>query len=276
MLVSLNDIIKLVKDTRSAVPAFNVFGYEDAAAVIEAAELRNAPVILATNKVAIQHMPIEYLGQMYTAMAKKSKVPICVHLDHGQQFETVAKAIMSGYTSVMFDGSQLPLDENIKQTKEIVKLAHSCNIPIEAEIGSVGYNDPNLNMKHELTDPNEAKWFVDETKVDALAVAVGSLHRMEKQAAKIQFDRLEEIKRLINTPLVIHGSSGIVDEDLKKLGSYNVVKVNVGTALRMVFGKTLRDEINENPNEFDRIKWFKKSMVKVKEEAINKFEVLGL
>ncbi|WZL72090.1 class II fructose-bisphosphate aldolase [Clostridiaceae bacterium 35-E11] len=276
MLVNLKEILAGVAKQDFAIPGFNVFGYEDAIAVVRAAEALNAPLILMTNKVAVKHMPVEYLGKLLHAVAKDAKVPVCVHLDHATGYELVAKAIMSGYTSVMYDGSQLPLNENIKNTKEIVKLAHACGISVEAEIGAVGYSDPSLNMKAMYTEPEEAEVFAKETKVDALAVAIGTLHRMETQNAVIQYDRLEAIEKLTDVPLVIHGSTGIKDEDLRKLATYNVGKVNIGTALRMVFGETLRKEMNEHPKEFDRIAFFQKPMDQVQKEAEKKMKLLGL
>ncbi|QEK11602.1 class II fructose-bisphosphate aldolase [Crassaminicella thermophila] len=276
MLVNLKEALKGVAKSDFAIPGFNVFGYEDAVAVVRAAEELDAPVILMTNKVAVNHMPIEILAKILCAVAEDAKVPVCVHLDHATEFEVVARAIKAGYTSVMYDGSQLPFEENIKNTREIVRLAHACNVSVEAEIGAVGYSDPSLKVKARYTEPEEAKIFAEKTGVDALAVAIGTLHRMETQDAVIQYDRLEAIEKLTDVPLVIHGSTGVKDEDLKKLSRYNVAKVNIGTALRMVFGNTMREEMNKNPNEFDRIVLFQKPMVEVQKEAKKKMELLGI
>ncbi|MFZ5967555.1 MAG: class II fructose-bisphosphate aldolase [Bacillota bacterium] len=276
MLVNLNKALEGIAEKKCAIPGFNVFGYEDAIAVVRAAEELNAPVILMTNKVAVSHMPIEYLADLLCSIADDAKVPVCVHLDHATECDLVSRAIKSGFTSVMYDGSQLPLRENIRNTKEIVEFAHTCGVSVEAEIGSVGYNAPDVQAKAVYTDPEEARIFAEETGVDALAVAVGTLHRMETQEAVIQFDRLEAIQKLVDIPLVIHGSTGITDTDLQKLITYRVAKVNIGTALRMAFGKALREEMNKNPNEFDRIKLFKTPMLKVQEEAKKKMELLGL
>ncbi|MFS0862167.1 class II fructose-bisphosphate aldolase [Fredinandcohnia sp. 179-A 10B2 NHS] len=275
MLAKLTDVLQGTIENKYAIPAFNVFGYEDAQAVIEAAEEIGAPVIIATNKVAIQHMPIHIIGKLLVGLAEQAKVPVVVHLDHGKDYETVAKAIASGYSSVMYDGSQLPFVENVRTTKEIVQMAKAFGIPVEAEIGSVGYSDPTLGTGA-LTDPLEAKRFAEETEVDALAVAVGTVHRMEEQTAYVQFDRLREIEKLVSIPLVMHGSTGIPDEDLKKLASTNIGKVNIGTAIRMAFGNTLRQEVNKNVGSFDRIDWFKRPMDAVKEEAKHKMRLLNL
>lgn len=274
MLVNLNVIMERFVNRAGAVAAFNVFGYEDAISVVQAAEEVQAPVILATNKIALEHMPVELLGPLLCSMGERASVPVCVHLDHGLDLQTIIKAILSGYTSVMYDGSQLSLDENIRTTKEVVKFAHAAGIPVEAEIGSVGYSDPAMNMKALLTDPEEARIFAEETEVDALAVAVGSLHRMQEQSAVIQFERLEQIQSALKTPLVIHGSTGITDADMTRLAAFNVTKVNVGTALRMAFGQALRQEMKDKPDEFDRIRLFQAPMLRVKEEAMKKMLLL--
>jgi len=273
MLAKLDELLNDAVLRPYAVPAFNVFGYEDAAAVVEAAEEMNAPVILATNAVAVTHIPVEIWGGMLRSLAEKAKVPVCVHLDHGKSFHIVAKAIRAGYSSVMFDGSALPLAENIRRTREIVKMAHAFGVPVEAEIGSVGYSDAGGESIY--TDPEEAQQFAEQTEVDALAVAIGTIHRMQSQTAVIQFDRLEQIQKRVSVPLVLHGATGVSDEDMKKLIQTRIAKVNIGTALRMAFGRTLREEMEKHPDEFDRIRLFQQPMRRVKETAMRKIALLG-
>ncbi len=275
MLVHLRELVEEAAAREYAVPAFNVFGYEDTIAVVRAAEQLNAPVILAANSAAIKHMPLPYLAPILLRAARESRVPVCVHLDHGYDPETIQAAIEMGFTSVMYDGSQLPLDENISRTLEIVKLAKARGVSVEAEVGSVGYSDPSLGMKHEFSDPGEVARFVGETGVDAVAVSVGSVHRMEEQAASIQFDRLESIQKQVDTPLVIHGSTGIQDHDLRRLAATRVGKINIGTALRMAFGKKLREQLQDDPGLFDRIQLFRQSMTAVTDTAIDKYNNLG-
>ncbi|GMQ57428.1 class II fructose-1,6-bisphosphate aldolase [Vallitalea sediminicola] len=275
MLVNMEQIVKEAAISNKAIPGFNVFGYEDAMMVIKVAQELNAPAILMANKDAVAHMDVKYQAALYRAIGQDTNIPVCVHLDHGNNYEICAKAIAAGFTSVMYDGSQLPLDENIANTKEVVRLAHSCGVSVEAEIGSVGYNDPTIIAKEIYTDPTEAKKFAIETGVDALAVAVGTLHRMQQQNAKIQYELLEEIQNITDIPLVIHGSTGLGNEDLTKLSTYHIGKVNIGTALRMTFGNTLREEINAHSDEFDRIKFFKKPMEQVKDVIFNKYKLLG-
>ncbi len=266
MLVTLKEILT----HECAVAAFNVFGYEDAVSVIRAAEKRNCPVILMTNKDAVRFIPVELIGPMLATMAKAASVAVCVHLDHSRDLEDIRRALQSGYTSVMYDGSQLPYEENLRNTREVVTLAHAQGVSVEAEIGSVGYSDPALAAKAEYTDPAQAAAFAAETGVDALAVAIGTVHRMQTQEAKIDFSLLAEIRRRVDVPLVIHGSSGVRDEDISRMCTMGARKINLGTTLRMAFGNTLRKTMRENPEEFDRLKLFPASMQAVEEKASEK------
>jgi fructose-bisphosphate aldolase class II len=266
--------MKDAANNHQAIAAFNVFGYEDAAAVVRAAEQVNAPILLATNKLAIDHMPVEYWGKLLRSLAEDASVPVAVHLDHAKDYDITAKAIKSGYTTVMYDGSHLPFAENVRNTKEIVKMAHAFGVPVEGEIGKLSYVDI-PGYETEYTDPEEAKEFAEQTGVDWLAVSVGTVQRMQKQQASIQFERLEAIQKNVNVPLVIHGSTGISDEDLRKLTTYQVAKVNIGTALRVAFGQALTEEIYKEPTQYDRLKLFQKPMDMVEQEAKRKLELLG-
>ncbi|MHA6260206.1 class II fructose-bisphosphate aldolase [Sporosarcina sp. CAU 1771] len=271
------DFREIMKDAANgdyALAAFNVFGYEDAAAIIEAAEEMNAPILLATNKLAIDHGTIVYWGKMLRSLADNASVPVSVHLDHAKDYQTVAQAIKSGYTSVMYDGSHLPFEENVANTREIVKMAQAFGIVVEAEIGKLSYMDIE-GHETEYTDPEEAKLFAEQTDTDWLAVSVGTVQRMQTQDAVIQFDRLKEIEERIDLPIVIHGSTGISDADMKKLVKTNVAKLNIGTAIRLAFGQALSEEVKNNPNEYDRLKLFAAPMEMVKQEAKQKLSLLG-
>lgn len=276
MLYNLQDILQIGDSKGYAIAAFNVYGYEDSAAVIEGAEELEKPVILMANKSAIEHMSVEIIGDIMIKLGKKSKVPVCVHLDHATSIESIKDAIDAGFTSVMFDGSQLPFDENVTRTKEIVTIAHPKKIGVEGEIGAVGYNEFVTDFTPMYTEPDEAKKFSELTDVDALAVAIGTVHHMVTQNACIQFERLKKIKELVATPLAIHGCTGVSDEDLVKLVKCGARKINLGTALRLAFGKTLRQEFEKNPEEFDRIKLMEKPIAAVKETAKQKIRLLSL
>lgn len=262
---------------RCIVGGFNVYGLEDAKAVIDAAEQMRAPTILMINKLALSVIPTEYWGGALKGLAERAAVPVCLHLDHASDFQTVKKAIDTGFDSVMYDGSQLPLDDNIKNTKEIVEYAHKNGKIVEAEIGAVGYSDRNAaEYKAAFTDPDEAAVFAEATGVDWLAVSIGNVHRMKSDHAKIDFDLLKQIEKQVSIPLVVHGSTGISDPDLERLGETTVAKCNIGTSLRLAFGCTLREEILANPDLFDRTEMFRHPLACVKQAVIDKMKVLSL
>lgn len=275
MLVNLNEVLAYGEKHKCAIAGFNVFGYEDAAAVVKAAENQQTPVILMANRDAVAHMPVKILANILTKTAKMAKVPVCVHLDHALSVEKIKEGIEAGFTSVMLDASQKSYEENVRMTKEVVNIAHPLGISVESEIGSVGYSDPKIAAKTMYTDPKEAESFAKETGVDALAISIGNLHRMTTQTVHLQFDRLEEIKKRVNVPLVLHGSSGIPDEELVTAIQGGIRKVNIGTALRMEFGNTLRKQMEEDKEIFDRIKLFGECMKAVQRKAEEKIQFMG-
>ncbi len=275
MLDTLKHIICLEEKEGNGTAAFNVFGYEDARAVINAAESLNRPVILMTNKPALKHMPVRILGRMLLEMADSASVPVGVHLDHADDLAVIQDALETGYTSVMIDASLLPFEENITRTKNAVSMARYYGASVEAEIGCVGYSDSPSKTLSIFTQPGEAREFALRTEVDALAISIGTVHRMETQTANLQFDLLERIHGNVDIPLVIHGSSGIADKDLKKLVKCGARKINMGTTLRIAFGKELRRQIQCNEQLFDRIQMYPACMEAVQEKARQKMMLLG-
>jgi len=272
MLVNLKEIVTKL-DQNQAIPAFNVYGYEDTKVVLEVAELLGAPAVLMTNRDAVVHMGARNLCNLLKSISEDYTIPVCIHLDHAKSMEEIEEAIKSGYTSVMYDGSSLPLEKNILNTLEVVALAKNYDVSVEAEIGSVGYSDPNMGSKGKYTELLEAKEFYDKTKVDLLAVAVGTLHRMTGQDATINYELLNELESELDVPLVIHGSTGVKDNDLTKLSHTSVKKVNIGTAVRMKFGESLKSQFETD--EFDRIKLFKKPMKDIESVILEKYKFLG-
>ena len=256
---------------------FNVFSLDDAHAIVKAAEKIGAPVMLMVNKLAMNQFPIEVWADTLNMLTKYAGVPVCAHLDHTTDMAVLERACKAGFDSVMFDGSQLPLEENIAQTRKVVEMAHGLGVAVEAEIGAVGYSDGagGKEYKAAKTDPAEAGRFARETGVDWMAVSVGNVHRMETQDAVIDFDLLAQIEQQTDVPLVLHGSTGIKDADMKRLLATHVAKVNIGTALRMAFGNTLRGEFEKDPKAFDRVKLFRTPLEKVAEEAEKKMVMLG-
>ncbi len=272
MLANLNTLFAEKKD--HALAGFNVYGYEDAISVIRAAEELNEGVVLMVNRDAIKHIPLAYIGPLLIALAEKSSVSVGVHLDHALELPSIKEAIDIGFSSVMFDGSQLEFEENVEKTCKVKELAQEKDVSVEAEIGFVGYSDPTLKPQNIYTEPKDALDFYEKTKVDALAVSIGTVHRMLVQEANIQYDRIARIRESVSVPLVVHGSSGVCDEDLTRLSQAGIRKINLGTCLRMSFGRTLREVMEKNPEEFDRVKLFQEPMEKVKQTAKAKMLLL--
>lgn len=258
------DYVREAAASNHIVAGFNVFGHEDAGAIIKAAERLQVPVILMVNRDARTALDIECWGALLSAMADRALVPVAIHLDHCSDPENVRRAIASGYTSVMFDGSKMPFEENLRITAAIVKEAHQKGIFVEGELGNVPYNDLG-QTDIRLTSPEEARIMQEQTELDWLAVSVGNIHRLVGRKVHIQFKALWDIQKQCSLPLVIHGSSGIYNEDMQRLKTEHVGKINVGTSLRKVFGDTLRSEMLAKPNEFDRQKLMTRSIENVEQ-----------
>lgn len=267
MISNFKKEILEASNKKGSILGFNIFGFEDAKAVISAGEELNYPVMLLLNKLATRHLPVESWAGLLLPLADRAKIPVGVHLDHCQDFEIIVRAIKAGFTSVMIDGSQYPLEKNIEMSREIVKIAKCFNVAVEGEIGSVPYDDIPGAANDITTSPEEAKRFAEESGIDWMAVAVGQVHRLTKTKSRIDFKRLREIESASDIPLVIHGVSGIHNDDLEELVDSRVGKMNFGTGLRIAFGETLKKSIQENPELYDRLILFEKSQEAVKEEA---------
>lgn len=275
MLVNLNDVLPEAAESDYAVPCFNVFGYEDARAIVDAAEEVKKPVILACNKDVIDFYGPVIAATMFTELAKNSSQKIVLHLDHTYEEHIVYQAIKAGFSSVMFDGSQLPLEENIARTKKVAEVAHACGVSIEGEIGSVPYQEGRDHIKTIDTSPYEAQLYAEQSNLDCIALSVGNVHRLTEPTSIIDFELLKKIEALVFKPLVIHGTSGIREEDILKLKKTRVSKFNIGTCLRQALGHNLRDYMNAESDKFDRLYFMKKAMPHVKDEAIRCFKLLS-
>jgi fructose-bisphosphate aldolase class II len=250
-LVSLTDVLRPALVGRTAVAGLVVLGWEDALAFVAAAEAEGAPVILQAGPGCRAHTPLPVLGAMFRTLGEQASVPVVAHLDHGQTAEECARAIDAGFTSVMFDGSMLPLDENIARTAEIAAFAHAAGVSVEAELGYVGTVGGRASRS---TDPGEAARFAAESGADALAIAIGNLHLQQGPDAVIDWPALRTIEATCpGLPLVLHGGSGIPLADRRALAVTQVCKFNIGTELRMAFGSALRQAVNRDPARFDRI-----------------------
>ncbi len=256
-LVSLTQVLSACLTQRRAVAGVVVLGWEDALAYVQAAEAEGCPLILQAGPGARAHTPLPVLGAMFRTLAERARVPVVAHLDHGESLAVCAEAIACGFTSVMYDGSALPLDENIARTGEVVAMAHGLGVSVEGELGFVGYTAgvgrsgaPSLG-----TDPAEVAQFAAQTGVDALAISVGNSHLMTQVGAQIDWPRLRAIQAATPAlPLVLHGGSGLDHALRAKLAlETNVCKFNIGTELRQAFGAALRDSLARDLARFDRI-----------------------
>lgn len=230
-LVTMKSLLEQAKNNHKGVGAFSVGNMEMVKGAIQAAEELDTPIILQIAEVRLKHSPLALMGPMMVQAAREAKVDVAVHLDHGLTMDVVKQALELGFTSVMYDNSTYPFEENISRTKEVVELAKKYGATVEAELGLVGGSeDGSCNHGIRCTNPDDAKIFCEQTGIDALAVAIGNAHGNYPVAPKLAFDVLEEIHRQIEVPLVLHGGSGITDEDFQKAISLGIVKVNIATA----------------------------------------------
>ena len=249
--VSLKKILTDANKNNYAVAGLVVLAWDDALAFTKAADESGVPIILQAGPSCRAHTPVALLGKMFQYLAAQTKTHVCCHIDHGYTFRECAEGIDSGFTSVMFDGSKLPLKENIKLTSKIVKKAHNSKVSVEGEIGFVGYAN---GKSSEGTLPDEAITFANESGVDAMAISVGNTHLQTNKIAKIDIDKIRAIQKSTSTPLVLHGGSGIPNHIRKKLAKEtNIAKFNIGTELRMTFGNSLRKQVKNNPLIYDRL-----------------------
>jgi fructose-bisphosphate aldolase class II len=243
----------------TAVAGLVVLGWEDALAFTRAAEALRRPVILQAGPGARAHTPLPVLGAMFRHLAETASVPVVAHLDHGDGVEVCRQAIDCGFTSVMYDGSALALEENIARTAEVAALAHAAGVSVEGELGFVGYAE---GAASHGTDPDQVARFRHETGVDALAISVGTRHLMTAPGAAIDWPRLARVEAAApGLPLVLHGGSGLTPADRQRLARDTAVcKVNIGTELRQAFGASLRATLAAHPDRFDRIQILRETM----------------
>lgn len=252
MLVSFKSILQDAYQKGYAVGAFNCLSLEHVIGAIRAAEQMRSPIILQLAEVQFPCAPIELMAPVYLEAAKKASVPVAVHLDHGQSLETCIKAIKLGFNSVMFDGANLPFEDNVQKTAQIVRMAHAVGVDVEAELGKVGdtgfgggegTGDASPDV---FTDVEESAEFIARTGVDALAIAIGNLHGRYVATPKLNIVRLKEIASRNELPLVLHGGSGTSEEDFKACIHNGICKINVATALQMAVTDAVRKYLSEN------------------------------
>lgn len=242
MLVNLNEVLKKAQKEKYAVGLFNTTDTDMLQAVIEAAEESNSPVILGTAEVLLPYGELKLIAPSVIAAAKGAKVPVVVHYDHGLTFDRCIEALKLGFSSIMFDGSSKPYEQNIAETREMVKIAHAFGATVEGEIGHVGEAAKEDNLLTDMyTTPEEAKAYLEATGVDALAVAIGSAHGVYKKKPMLNIERLKEISGEVKVPLVLHGGSGLSDDDFKNTIRKGIAKVNIFTDLCLAGERAMKD-----------------------------------
>jgi len=254
-LATLRDVLQPAMTGGYAVAGLVTLGWEDMRAYVAAAEAENCPVILQAGPGCREHTPLPILGKMMRHLAEHASVPVVAHLDHGYTFNECREALESGFTSLMFDGSRKPLQQNIDETAAIAEMAHASGISCEGEIGFVGYSGGENSAG---TAPAEAAQFAAETGVDAMAISVGNVHLQTDKDGGLDEPRIRAIEAVTDIPLVIHGGSGVPIAQRTSLArGSNVCKFNIGTELRMAFGAALRASVNSDTDRFDRVQILK-------------------
>ena len=272
MLVSFKEILEIAEKGNFAIPALNVYNMETVMGVIEAAEELNAPVILQNYSRLFTNKEGYYVAPVILAAAKKAKVPVCFHLDHGASEVEAMRALRYGATGIMIDNSLLPMDENIAKTKEVVELCKAIDVAVEGEIGHVGVAAQGDEQSTEYTTVEEAKKFVEETGVAALAIMVGTAHGRYKKAPKLAIDRIAEIHNAVDAALVLHGGSGVPDEEIQAAIKAGIRKINFGTDLCYSF----LDSVFATSRDIYAIDLFMKDAIEnVKKFAMSKIKLLG-
>lgn len=280
MLVNLNQVLAPAQKGKYAVGLFNAVNLELARGIISAAEKTQSPIIMGTAEVLFPYGPLEEVSYYLIPMAKKAKVPVVVHLDHGLKKETCLKALELGFSSIMYDCSTDPYDVNVEKVREMAEIAHSYGATIEGELGHVGDNEGSAEGDSHLADPSKfftdpklAKDYVEKTKVDALAIAVGNAHGAYKLPPKLDFDRIKTIANTVNVPLVLHGGSGLTDNDFKRAIKEGISKVNIFTDINIAAVKAEFSKFTDmNKGIIDLIP---AAVEAVKQETISKIELFS-
>lgn len=275
MLVNLNDVLKDAQKNHYAVGLFNTIDTDMLEAVIEAAEAKRSPVIIGTAEILLPYGELKLIAPSVIAAAKRASVPVVVHYDHGLTFERCMEALQLGFSSVMFDGSVKPYEQNIAETREIVRIAHAFGASVEGEIGHVGDATNPEGDSSRYTTVEEARKYLNDTGVDALAIAIGTAHGAYKTAPKLSFERLREIRAAVDVPLVLHGGSGLTDDDFRGTIADGISKVNIFTDL-CVAGMKAQGEAAAAGMEYLQARNFKKDAIaRAVMEKINLFGSAG-
>lgn len=280
-LVPVSRLLEQASKGGYAVGAFNTNNLEIVQGIVEAADELESPVILQASQGAIKYAGLNYIVAIVQAASDLVKVPVALHLDHGTSFEQAMQCIRAGFSGVMFDGSKHPLEENIAKTAEVVKVANCVGVSVEAELGKIGGTEDDITVSDAeamMTVPEEAKEFVQRTNVDALAVAIGTAHGPYKGEPRLDFERLQKIRNIVEIPLVLHGASGVPEDAIQKAIKIGISKINIDTDLRQAFTAAAAKVLADKPGEFDPRKILgpgREALKKVVKEKITLFGSAG-
>lgn len=278
-LVTSRELLLTALENHFAVGAFNANNMEQIQAIAEAAQEERAPVILQVSQGAIRYAGLEFAAGMVKTAASLVSVPVVLHLDHGYDFEQNVRCLRAGFTSLMYDGSKKPYEENVAMTSRIVQIAHIAGIPVEAELGRVAQASEDLcyeDICALMTDPVQATDFIERTGADTLAIACGSVHAMKAQAAELDLDRIKAIREHApNTPLVLHGSSGVKTESFLEAIPLGICKINVATYLNQAFTRGMKEGLVKYADSVDPRKPLSLSRDYVKEAVREKIRLFG-
>ncbi|TMV47773.1 class II fructose-1,6-bisphosphate aldolase [Paenibacillus mesophilus] len=277
-LVSSTPMLQAARAGGYCIGAFNVHTLEMLQAVVEAAVETDSPLIIQSTVGTVKHLGPEYIAAAATVASNMNRIPIALHLDHCTEFDLIVRCIRAGYTSVMIDASHSPFEENVRQTLRVVEVAKPAGVNIEAELGKVGGVEDEIVVADNealMADPDECAKFVELTGVPTLAPAIGTAHGIYKGEPKIDFDRIGKIASLVDVPLVLHGGSGIPEEQVRRAVSLGMAKMNVATELRIVFSDAIKAIFAKNPEENDPRKYMVPAKQALKEAAIEKMRLCG-
>lgn len=277
-IISTKYLLQDAQANGYAVPAFNIHNAETIQAILEVCHALRSPVILAGTPGTFKHIPLEEIYALCSAYSTRYEMPLALHLDHHQSLDDIRRKVHAGVRSAMIDGSHFPFGHNVRLVKSVVDFCHRNDCSVEAELGRLGGVEDDLSVDAQsafLTDPQEAKRFVELTGVDSLAVAIGTAHGLYAHRPKIDFRRLAEIRAVVTVPLVLHGASDVPDDDVRRTIELGVCKVNVATELKIAFAAAVKAWFAENPQGNDPRDYMRVGMDAMKQVVVSKISVCG-
>lgn len=277
-LVSMNEMLAEAKKGRYAVGQFNLINLEFAQAIAQSAEEEQSPLIFGAGEMAIQYMGLETVVAIAQSLAKRSRIPIALHLDHGGSFDICMKCIRAGFSSVMFDGSRFPIEENIRLTQQIVAAAHAVGVSVEGELGQIGGTEDERHVRDEdaaITKAADAISFWEQTRVDAMAIAVGTAHGLYRQEPHVRCDVIREVAGAIEAPVVLHGGSGVPEATIREAIAAGIGKINVNTENMAAFTGSVRQFLDANGKELDPRKYLGPAREAIRQVVQQKIRLFG-